>query len=277
MDKSLQDYLNQADQIMDYMEKYFIVLNVKQIEEKITELQSSIKTIQTVAYKLANTSNLITRALRKKHMDRNEFHKPIDVIDPKPNDSSLGILQVLNPLESKEIIKGVSIPITIVDKLQDIPTAKIYYIKEFKQYAMNINGVVIRGNIGNIVEYQSEHSTYCDYGIYCKSLKNNKTCNYYHDPTDYIDLKIPVPNIKKNFTVGSWLYSQTKTPRTHYTRHIGSYDKLAHDLNTIKKTQFREELQNRECQLMHDLLIYMILVSRCLSDKYRPWKKMPIK
>ncbi len=272
MDITLRDYLKSADNTLDYLEKYFSILTSKQIEEKITELQSNIKTIQTVAYQLANVSNIATRALHKRN--KNTTLKPID---PYPTDKDLGILKSLNPVESKELVKGISVPVKTVEFTTDIPESSLYYVNETKQYAVNIAGIIIRGDLGNIVEYQCENSAHCEYGIDCNSFKTKKQCPYYHQPEDYIKQKLPVPERTKNFTAGSWLYSKTKTPRTYFTRHIGSRDRLIFDLNTIRTVQYREEIANREGQLIHDLLIYLVLNSRGLLDKYKPWKKIPIK
>lgn len=270
MDKTLRDYLKHADDVYEYFEKYFVCLSDKQIEEKIIEIQSNIKTIQTVAYQLANVSNIATRALNKRS-------KPITKpVDPYPSNEDVGILRSLNPIESKELIKGISIPVKTVDCINDIPIGNLYYVENIKQFAINIAGIIIKGNLGNIVDYRADNSAKCEYGIECKSFKRKTQCSYYHDPEDYIKLGLPVPEITKNFTVGSWIYSKTKTPKTYFARHVGSKDKLLYDLSTIKRVQYREEISNRECQLIHDLLIYLVLNSKGLLERYVPWKKMPV-
>ena len=50
---------------------------------------------------------------------------------------------------------------------------------------------------------------------------------------------------------------------------------MIYDLNTLKRVQYREEITNREGQLIHDLLIYMILNARGLLERYPHWKHMP--
>jgi len=269
MDRTLRSYLELADNTYDFLEKYFVAISDKNIEEKIVELQSSIKTIQAVAYQLAHVSNLAVRALHKR--------SKIDItpVDPYPKPTDIGTLRVLNPIESKEIVSGIKLPVKTVQTINDIPVSNIYYIEPLKQYAINIAGITIKGNLGNIVNYQCDQSAKCEYGTDCKSFKSQNKCPYWHDPEDFIYHKQEVPDTYKNFTVGSWIYSKTKTPKTYFARHIGSRDKIIYDLNTIKKVQFREEISNRENQLIHDLLIYMILNSRGLIERYAPWKKIP--
>ena len=72
MDKTLREYLQQADDAHEYLEKFFIVMNINQIEDKVLEIQSSIKTLQSVAYQLANISNIMNRALLIKKKYKND-------------------------------------------------------------------------------------------------------------------------------------------------------------------------------------------------------------
>lgn len=272
MDRTLRSFLQQADDLHDYLEKFCVALSVEQIESKIYELQAGIKTIQTVAYQMANISNIANRlVIRKRRTRRNnmaEMVKKSLTIDPHPTDADIGTIRTMYPVESREIIKGVKIPIKIVETSREIPVANLYYVKDIKQYAFNLEGIVVRGDLCNIVDYQKERSAKCEYGHNCKSFKNKTECPYYHDPDDYIFHGLPVPDQPRNFTVGSWIYSKKKNPSTYFTRHLGSKDRLIFDLNTLKRIQYREEISNREGQLMHDLLIYMILNSRGLLERY---------
>lgn len=281
-DSTLQSFLDQGDDTYKYLEKYCIALSIDKIEEKIVQLQSSIKTIQSVAYYLANISNVANKLLlikkRRSHLRAvcNEEKKE-KYIDPHPTNNTLGTLRFLNAHDQKEIIKNIHIPIKTVSSISEIPISYVYYAEDIKQYVVNIAGLTIRGNLGNIVNYKTKNSSPCEYGKKCKCLADKKECPYYHDPDDYINNNIPVPETSRNFTVGSWIYTKDKTPRTYYARHIGSADRLIHDLRTLKLVQYRDEIFNREGQLIHDLLIYMILMSRGLVDKYSHWAYMPKK
>ncbi len=292
MDRTLRSFIQQADDIHEYLEKFCVALSADQIEEKVIELQSAIKTLQAVSYQLANVSNIANRVVIRKRRARKAtmaevvkgsiaVNSPNDskekekkYIDPYPTETDIGTLRSLNPVESKEIIKGVKLPVHIVETTKDIPVSKMYYVNELKQFAINIEGVVIRGNLSNMVDYQTEHSAECEYGVNCKSFETKTECPYYHDPLDYLHHKLPIPDRPRNFTIGSWIYSKKKTPKTYFTRHIGSGDRLIYDLNTLKRVQYREEISNREGQLIHDLLIYMILNARGLLERYPHWKQI---
>ncbi len=268
MDRTLRSFLQQADDTHTYLEKYCIALTQDQLETKITELQSAIKTIQAVAYQIANVSNIATRIAEKKRMNVES------AIDPYPTPNDAGTLRTKYPEDSDEILTNISIPVKHVDTSADIPTGNLYYINDVKQYAINISGIVIRGNLSNLVDYKTEQSAECEYGINCKSFAKQVQCPYYHDPNDYIHHKLPVPDITRNFTIGSWIYSKKKTPKTYFNRHVGSRDRLHYDLSTLKRVQYREEIYNREGQLIHDLIIYMILNSKGLLKRYPHWKNI---
>jgi hypothetical protein len=106
--------------------------------------------------------------------------------------------------------------------------------------------------------------------------KEPEPCKYYHDVRDYQSNNKPVPiDNHRNFTVGSWIYSKTKNPRTYFARHLGSKDRLLYDLQTLKYVQYKNEISNREGQLIHDLLIYMILNNQGLLKNHPHWKGMP--
>ncbi len=291
MDRTLKSYLQQADDLHNYLEKYCVILTAAQIETKVTELQAAIKTLQTVSYQLANVSNIATRVIIKKRRHKtsksddkypDEYSgDPLGIvskkaIDPYPSECDIGTLRSLNPEKSIEIIKGVHIPIQLVESINEIPVSNIYFVEDLKQFAINIGGIVIRGNLGNIVNYQTKYSAICEYGSNCKSFIKKIECPYYHDPLDFKKNKMPIPDITRNFTVGSWVYSKKKTPKTYFARHIGSKDRLIHDLNTLKRVQYRDEIANRETQLIHDLLIYMILNARGFLERYPHWKNIPV-
>jgi hypothetical protein len=284
MDRTLRNFLQQADDVHEYLEKYCVALSADQIENKVLELQASIKVLQTVAYQLANVSNIAKRVVIQKRRHKKatlsevvqNSDKPGKFIDPYPTENDVGTLRSLNPIESKEIAKGIKIPVRIVETAQEIPVSHLYYINELKQFAINVEGITIRGNLGNLVDYQEENSAVCEYGINCNSFKSANVCKYYHDPLDYKHHGLPIPEHPRNFTVGSWLYSKKKSPRTYFTRHVGSKHRLIYDLNTLKRVQYREEIFNREGQLIHDLMIYMILNARGMLERYPHWSRVPI-
>ena len=264
MDTTLREYLKQADDIHNFIEKFYMETPAYALENKINQIHISIKNIQSVAKRLADIANIITRLTRIKKKD-------IKTLDPYPKETDHAVLRTMYSEEKKEIVDEVSISTKTVEFVKDLPINNLYYVESLKQYAININGIIIKGNLGNIVNYRDKYSARCEYGIYCKSFKNKKECEYYHDPEDYIYHKQQVPDIVRNYTAGGWLYCNKKKPSTYYTRHIGSKDKISYDLAMLKKTQYIEEVSIREGQLIHDLLIYLILNQEGLLERYNPW------
>lgn len=271
MDILLRDYLKLADQTHDFVEKFGLTIPVEQLESKIHSLQVGIKNIQAVAKRMADISNIANRVLLHRNKSRSKSY-----VDPYPTQYDHAVLRVKHPecKNTREIARGFVLPIKSVEREADIPVSNLYYVEELKQYAINIEGVVIKGNLANIVEYQKERSARCEYGIECKSFKKHTNCKYYHDPEDYRKLGLSVPDDNtRNYTVGSWLYSRNIRPKTYFTRHVGSLDTLAYDLARLRRIQYHEEINNREGQLIHDLLIYMILHERGLLERYSHWEK----
>ncbi len=289
MDKTLRQYLSEANDFHQYLDKNFLLMNNSAIEEKILELKSNIKTLQTVVYQLANISNIAIRSMyAKKDLIKN-ISINVENINTVPNFYDVGTLISLNEESNIKITENISIPAAIVEKVDDIPLNKLYYVKDINQFAINIGGLIIQGNLGNISNYGEKLTTRCEYGTDCKSLQKyadlyketgttiDLPCNYYHDVDDYKKLNLPISNIPRNFTTGSWLYSTNKTTKTYFTRHIGSKENLEYDLSTIKQIQYKEEIFNREGQLIHDLIIYIILNNKKMLNRHVPWKKMPTK
>jgi hypothetical protein len=286
MDITLRDYLKKADESHTYIEKYCAILSIDEMNKYINDLQVGIKNIQSVAKRMADVSNIITKLKNRKikktknkvksnnesnHIDGSESEHTT-LVDPYPTENDHATLRFLYPEKSIEIIPGINIPVKIVENTSEIPISQLYYVSNLDQFAVNVCGVNIKGSLCNITKYQTENTARCEYGIKCKSFTNDNPCNYYHDPEDFIKCGKPIPDKIRNFTAGSWIYTRNKNPKTYYARHLGSKDKLIYDIALLKKVQYREEISNREGQLMHDLLLYMILNSKGLLEKYPHWK-----
>ena len=263
MDITLREYLTTADQIHDYVDRTGVILPSQTLEEKILQLQTAVKNIQAIAKRIADVSNVCNQILLYRKRQGT-------YLDPYPSENDHVVLRTKYPAESVSLV-GFDLPCTVVETAADIPVSSLYYIKQLGQFALNVNGVVIRGSLGNVVERSAENSARCEYGTECKSLLRNGTCKYYHDPTEYLKVGKPIADVTRNFTVGSWLYCSNSKPSRYYTRHVGSRDTLQADLTRLKKSQYRDEIFTREGQLAHDLLVYLILNNAGLCERYRHW------
>jgi hypothetical protein len=263
MNKTLQDYIHYADNVINSISKNKIKLD--DLENHVISLQKKIKDIQIVARYMADIANNINEII----ISNGKCIKEEKIVDPLPLSGDHAMLRTKYQNETKEIVKNINIPVKIVNKISEIPISELYYVNELKQFAFNINGLIIKGNLANIADYKDLKTYRCEYAGHCKSLKKNIPCNYYHDPEDYISAGLPIIEQTRSFTNGSFIYTKKKLHKTYYNRHIGSKDSLIYDILTIKKMQYVNEIYNREGQLIHDILIYIILHNENLLGKFK--------
>ncbi len=64
----IEEYLKNADEIYNNIIKFNIIMQQDEIDEKILEIQSGIKIIQSVAKKMADISNSIKRISNRKRI-----------------------------------------------------------------------------------------------------------------------------------------------------------------------------------------------------------------
>ncbi len=86
------------------------------------------------------------------------------------------------------------IPIKIVNSIKEIPNYSLYWINGLNQFAIKINGIVLKGNLSNIYEFKEikedniKRQYYCKYKKQCKKILNNELCDYHHDINDLYEL-----------------------------------------------------------------------------------------
>lgn len=268
MDKTLREYLAEADRAHNHVLKYGIAMSINQLEDQITHLHKSTQQLQSIAKRIADVANIINhhRIIKKSIVGGPITELPVN---PFPTENSHAIMRRLYSTQHTNIIPGINVSAITVKSLSHIPVSNLYYVEDIGQFAVNVNGVNIRGTIGDIVNGLEVHTkeaiARCQWGAECKNL--NTSCKYYHDPEHFIKRKLPIPeNNRRNFTVGSWLH--TKSP-SNKSRHIGGRQSLLIDLCLLKKTHYLEEILTREDQLIHDLLIYMVLNEKNMLERYK--------
>ena len=261
----LSTYLSISDKAHDYFEKYSLFLDTDKLEEKTSMLKKHIKDLQAVAKRMADVSNLYTRYAKSKKAVINKSKN----INPYPNENDHAVVRLMNDHTRK--IKGISVPCKTVKTSSDVPVGYMYYVEDIKQYMINIGGVNIRGGLCDISNYKNKNTSRCQYGTECTSWKKNKRCDYYHDPEDYIKMGLEVPDISRSFTPGSWIYTKNKNPKTYFMRHVGDGRSIQTDLKMLKSRHYMEEVSNREGQLIHDLIIYLMLHSNGFLERYQHW------
>ena len=245
------NYLNDINRIHDKINNISVISkSPTELNDDLIHLRKIIKELQTVALKAKNVSNQISQVLNLK-TGQNTIST--NILNPLPSQEDISIVETKQLVNIEEFKKNnLDIPARIVDTETDIPCNYLYYIKDKKQYCLNINGTNIKGNIGKIFSKESIKTSICK-----KKNCSKQDCSFSHDDDE------------RNFTVGSWIYSGKKTP--YYTRRIGGKNTLKDDLVNIDKEEFQTECKTRESQFMHDLLIYMLLHNMGLIKKYVRW------
>lgn len=265
MDLTIREYIAIADKHKNTLYHCSLIIPIDELDKQRHELQTLIKIAQGAMKHLADVSNLINQVAAKRKSSSNNFNVKYPYIDPYPTENSHVVLRTLYDKSKKHILPDIPITIRTVNLASEIPVNNLYYINSLKQYAININGIIIKGNLGNIQQYQSSNTMRCKYGIACKSFDKKTACKYYHPPEDYIALSLSVPDETRNFTPGSWV---TARKSKLWARHLGSKKTLKSDLSILDNQMYKEEIFTREGQLIHDLLIYIILNEKGLINKY---------
>ena len=148
-----------------------------------------------------------------------------------------------------------------------IPNTKLYWVDDIKQFAVRINNVIVRGNIGNIFpkDISNKNLIKCQNGSKCINMIKNNMCSYLHDPIEMKDI-INQSQIIRNYTNSSWMYASNSIDRKNrQMRHIGNRSSLNHDIEKMSKRDKKSidnEIDMIINQVMHDLLILMALKSK---------------
>ena len=248
MDLSLKDYLNETQTLYNEVQFKGVGMKQKELEDIIKKLKTYIKNIQAVAKFMADISNSIiqsTMMVRK--------ISQID-LDPYPKSTDHVCLRISN----KNFIKEVDSPL-------QIPISNLYYIRSLKQYAINIGGIIFKGNLADITDGHITQKTFpCRIGSACRELKNG-TCPFYHDPEHYLEHKLPIKN-DRMLSNTSWIYDPTSKKST---RKIGGKSTINADMLRVKSLGV--EISTREYQLIHDLLVLLQITENGFNKQYHIW------
>lgn len=146
------------------------------------------------------------------------------------------------PHECK-ISDEISLPIESVKYVDMIPDSPLYYVEKDKCFAVKINGIVIRGNLGIVADNPPK-------SVPCRSSARHPAdqCTFYHDED------------QRNFKTFSWVYTADEIDKKNKNmRHIGNKETLLYDINRLTMPDLLNEYKLRESQMMHDMLILMTL------------------
>jgi hypothetical protein len=187
----------------------------------------------------------------------------------------------------KSIAHNIPINVKTVTDISEILNLPLYWVSNINQFALSINGVIFRGNIGNIYnKSQTQSDNYinqtliCKNGNSCQNLYNKKICKFYHDPHDLLQLlnekKIlqktfdEYIKIHRNFVNTSWVYTELHHNKKNlFMRHFGSRNTLHNEIELIKINNSKTDntnINNYQHQTMHDILVVLGLNQCGLID-----------
>ncbi len=186
--------------------------------------------------------------------------------------------------ETVKITDNIAVNVGVVEKDEDMPNTKIYWIKSEGQFGIRINGIKYKGNIGNIYKQGANKKATEECRNYRQCFEKNFTCDYYHDPSNvYVKYYMRAHKkgarkiqIVRNFGVSSWMYSdQMRCKKNRNMRHIGNRNTLSEDLSIFHAALKDGSTDNADfdsdpdfkrykSQIIHDLL-----VATCISQYQR--------
>lgn len=282
MDLTLRQYMNKADVIHDNIINKTQFLSSSKTKNQLYELESFIKHIQTISHRIAQIYNIC----KQKHSDgfvihRNLSLKSVEVFPDAKNWSALS----RNPAEdAKMIAPKIYVNVKIVEIPDEIPNTPLYWIRSLNQFAVHVNGILLRGNIGNI-NVKSPKSG--DSGSQVKKCKNEnkcpyllsgKKCYYYHDIQNVLQLFKSggiseeiyqmYLGLYRSYSNTSWIYTNDVIkPNNKTMRFVGNRNTLNGDLNMSK---YRENgwVEEYTSQAFHDFLVVLSINQHGLLNDY---------
>lgn len=142
-----------------------------------------------------------------------------------------------------KISNEIALPVEYVKYMDMIPDTPLYYVEQDKCFAIKINGIIVRGNLGIISDNPPK-------SVPCRSSARHPAdqCDFYHDED------------QRNFKTFSWVYTSDEIDRKNKNmRHIGNKATLLFDIKRLTMPDLMCEYKLRESQMMHDMLVLMTL------------------
>ena len=280
MDTTLQQYLDCADSIhKDIVGKKRT--HRRNVKNNLYELESFIKQIQSVSCRIAQIYNSCKSMYNGNAVVYREpiCLRPVEALVDK--DNWVGLIRKSGDQTNPKIYLAPNIPVraNIIESLSEIPNASLYWVRSLNQFAICVNGVVFRGNVGNIYGRGECASgvVRCKHKNSCMSLLAGKRCKFYHDVRDVCELykakKITDATMDmyrmlyQNFTNTSWLYADGANSKSKNLRIAGSRNTLKTDLHMgkLNGADWTTQYQN---QTFHDFLVVMAIHQMGMLEEY---------
>ena len=242
--------------------------------KKFINILSNIEQKLRIVY--TKTCNILKICINKYNTKTKQYsnNKVINNNIPIKLESS----KPLNDTINTSLAPGIPIHINTLNSIDELPNFPIYWINDIKQFAVKINNVVLRGNIGNIYNKIAIHENKnvnqtvpCKNGNKCYTLFSKNICKFYHDPIDLLklvhndtlsaDTYNLYTNLKRNFINTSWLYTNLPYNKKNIMmRHFGSRNILCDEFDLLNNQELNNiYISNYKQQTMHDILVLLAM------------------
>ena len=302
MDLTLKQIIDAADDIHLKSDDVNII-NITPLNNYLAELHDMLACVNAVSLKL---SNIYKICINKKKCGNYKKNSNDITMITKDNDWAYINRRIEKP--KKELKRDLNrelkftefmpmlthdIPVNakIVDDISEIPNIPLYWVTNINQFAIHINGVIFRGNIGNIYNKNSITShkdkptnqiIICKHGNKCNKLLCAEQCPFYHDPFDLLQLVKcgeisegvfeSYKKLNRNYINTSWIHTDMPYNKNNaQMRKFGSRNMLRHELELIKFSNASHDeidINNFRQQCMHDFLVVLGLNQHGLLKEY---------
>jgi hypothetical protein len=282
MDLTLNQIIKKVDLISCNISKINNIISQTEIKKYLIELNNILNQVQIVSAKTLNIYNICKNTyIMPTIIHRLKLNTDIDISNQifkqLPNNNTENTIY-------KQLTHDIPVCVKIVDNIKDIPFTPLYWVTQTNQFAININGVILRGSVGNIYDKTHIQSNkiinqvvICKKNNLCQNVLNNEICKFYHDPEDLLKLvnlnKISIElfnkykTLNRNYLNTDWIYTNRYN---NSMRHFGSRNTLNYECDMIKFNNITNNqkksndilndipsIKNFKQQCMHDILVIM--------------------
>lgn len=160
----------------------------------------------------------------------------------------------------------------IVKTIEDVQETPLFYVSSINQYAINIGGILLRGNLLDIKSKQEAKKEnnltwmMCKNHNKCQTLTTERMCPYWHDPLQLLQLKkkgiLSARRYHKYISRTrtaldtSWLFRKGPSCSS-FSKWMGSKSLLERDdlLFALGNLRFHNDMKEYKQLLVHDLLV----------------------
>ena len=285
MDMSLRELVHACDEIhrkIDSVNPSSFYINDVEVKKDMSKLIDIYEKIRSINLKVANIYNICNNKCKTITHDYNTKTKKIASWGESNKKLTTG-----DVLTNKPLTDDISVNVKVVNDISEVPNIPLYWVSNINQYAIHVNGIMFRGNIGNIYNkttiragMPTNQTIICNRGNNCRNILNGSGCSFYHDQQELLQLHVNgrisgeffeiCKKKYRNFFNTSWICTEmSRNKKNKSMRHFGSRNMLKYELDIMKISDSKSveiSFNNFRQQCMHDILI-VIALNQCNALK----------